>query len=515
MPSQLPRGVHPMLELPELLLHTFNEFSVKDLMTVALTCKLWSDVATTIIWSSRTVPVSVLLSILAPVVHTKRYLKAKEAERSADTRQQANRVVDSLARGLSILVPITRQHWTRFLIYSQKIRSLLVDVVLDANSVDSLRRLLKTFQGTLCSGLRAMEIRARGCDGWRVMVDLFLAPSITDFTLDQGRGLGEGWMLLEFLTFQSPGLRSLTIRDRDPKTSAALEIVASAFKNLKRLHLGDITQGGWRNLEKAENLVDLSIVSSVIHGLWQKAIAESTSSTNTVTLTTLERLVIVRSYDTGAFMDALNNTAFPALRVLVFDTSDGSYDPGAFLRHLRTCSGLLEEVDITPPDMHIRSVLTNLSQLHTIRRLRISPPYGITDDDLATLAKNLPLLEQLRLREHTNTLPQLSEESLQVAVTYCEKLRDLRLSLRFQNLPSDPLASPPRVTSHRLEHLSLEIWNLPKAHDPLFACYIALFAPDVRELTITKTHRSPEGRMVIEPATAMIRAVADFRKHRQ
>lgn len=71
--------VHPVLDLPELLyqkFHDLHDLYPKDLMAAALTCRMWFEIATSVLWGTRTVPVSALLSTLAPLVRTKRYLEA-------------------------------------------------------------------------------------------------------------------------------------------------------------------------------------------------------------------------------------------------------------------------------------------------------------------------------------------------------------------------------------------------------------------------------------------------------
>ncbi|KAG8881048.1 hypothetical protein FRB98_004572 [Tulasnella sp. 332] len=510
-------GAHPVLDLPELLLHIFQDLSLKDLMASALTCRAWFEIATSMLWGTFTVPVGALLSTLAPIVRPKRYHEAKkvslysgiDAQTQTAVESSIARIVDSLehARTLDLSLPITRQGWTRFLSYSHKIRTLLIDVVLDAKSVALLRDLLTESQSTLCSTVQSMEVRARGCHGWTNMVHLFLPISTISLNLNQGRGVGEGWRILEHATFTAPDIRSLTIRDRDPRTYTAFESLSPTLKKLRRVHFGDITQGGWKNLEQAEHLVDLTLVSAVIPQLWQKAIVDNTDPT----FAALKRLVIIRSYDTEAFFNMLCKTMLPALRLLIFDASEGLHDPSEFLRHLSCNSPELDELDIEPPDIHIPSVLASISLFPRLRRLRISPPCNITDQDVATLAQGLPLLEQLRLLEYASALPQMSEGALDSVISYCEWLTDLRISVRFRRLSSNLLASP-HTTSRRLERLDLHIWGLPEAWNGTLALFLALLAPDVRALSVAKC---PPNQASIMSSAQIMTAVADFQQGNQ
>ncbi|KAF8173840.1 hypothetical protein K438DRAFT_1850115 [Mycena galopus ATCC 62051] len=455
----------------------YSRLEYKTLLSLAITCKIFSEPALNLIWREQT--------SLVPLVKCMPETVWKE-------RQVGAAVVVCLRR------PIATSDLPRLLFYSLRVRRLDLDrfYTIDKKTVHPgfLKALdMSLPQGCFMPRLSHFSWHPQKAEGLTIMRH-FLGAQIRELDLGLGDHIAD-LSILPFIRASCPLISELLLGLGGETNPHAIPLISEAvcgWQHLADLSIPNLDQASWTHIARLPSLTSLSVGFAKDTTLYLPEFLSGqprfcTGIIQVISSTQFESLTIsaMASWTTTAWQklhtcirDCLNNPAFHSIEVTEW-------------------AKLSRPVDIAP---YVLSSAA-LRPLLTIRSLtsisyQIYPSLDVDDDFLGEMAKAWRRMEALQFGNEVAVVPtQRPRATLKCLINfaqYCRRLTNLGLPINATtDIPEFTQEPGKRICNH-LEVFEVGFSPISSTKEAKVAAFISNLFPSLEYLFTCNSGPTPE-----------------------
>ncbi|KAG8883283.1 hypothetical protein FRB98_003191 [Tulasnella sp. 332] len=359
------------LTIPEVFLEILSNLSAKDLTSSARVCREWLTPAIDTKWRTKAIRLSHLLAMLAPLVED------DDASRG-----------DFTWKLLLDFEEMTQERWTYFLEnYSNKITWLEVDIPLDMDTLELLKKLLEWFGGRLGSGISILDATNLEAPRNQCMplLDLLLGPKQLEVRFTKYIDSETVTTLVTTIGHRAPGVTNLEV------ASIHRSVDYSVFSRLRTVsHQGILSPSDYITLSNCQNLRILRF------GERSYCLPTWPLTETAVPIFPLLHKLRIHFYS-PQLEDQIFKSIIPLLHIVDFKSSRRQLNVPALHYFLRSCN-LLEDLG-----MRVEVPSSELAKMGhgAVRRLHIENSEYMTrnsrDDEFNWIGASYPKLRELTL----------------------------------------------------------------------------------------------------------------------
>ncbi|KAG8883475.1 hypothetical protein FRB98_003104 [Tulasnella sp. 332] len=452
------------LTIPEILLEILLKLSSKDLVTSALVCRAWLAPAVETKWRTQIILLSRLLTRLAPLVK--------------DTQDHTRKFILNFE-------DMTEERWTFFLEnYSNRVTRLEVDIALDLESVELLRKLLKEFGGRLGSGLSALDYTPflHRDNHSTSLLDLLIGPNVLGVGLPNFVGVSSAPRWVTTVKHRAPSVTKLKV------TSLKHSIDYSGFSRLRNItHIGILSPSDYIALSNCPDLQSLDWYDTSNSPL---LIPTSPSIEAAVPTFSSLRELRIQGYSIQ-LEDLIFRSITPRLHTVAFKNFNRQLNVPALDHFLKRCVHLDDlDIKVNAPGGELAKMgHGNVRRLHIENREWMG--HDSQDDEFNWIGSSYPKLQELTLGCGIRIAKRSEWGILASLVPVCDELKKLTLPLHISTFELSDATSPNIQPLESLTTLRLETIAIGAAVVDDFARYLAMMCPNVRTFEVGDFFESP------------------------